>query len=137
MNFTALDFETATGKRSSACAIGIVTVEDGKITDEYHSLIQPPENDYFGMNIAVHGIRPQDTLNAPTFMEELRGTVSNNAVDVTLVDSHGTTITIPAAEFSGTEQIIYRIFYLVLNDKGQVHNVLCLGKHQAFIGYSP
>ena len=67
MNFTAIDFETATGKRSSACAIGIVTVENGEIIEKYYSLIQPPGNAYFGMNIAVHGIRPADTENAPTF----------------------------------------------------------------------
>lgn len=67
MNFTAIDFETATGKRSSACAVGIVTVENGAITEKYYSLIQPPENNYFRMNIAVHGIRPHDTVNAPTF----------------------------------------------------------------------
>ena len=69
MNFTAIDFETATGKRSSACAVGIVTVENGAIIEEYYSLIQPPGNIYFGMNIAVHGIHPQDTANAPTFSE--------------------------------------------------------------------
>jgi DNA polymerase-3 subunit epsilon len=67
MNFTAIDFETATGKRDSACAVGIVTVENGAITEEYYSLIQPPGNEYFGMNIAVHGIHPQDTQGAPTF----------------------------------------------------------------------
>ncbi len=69
MNFTAIDFETATGKRSSACAVGIVTVEAGEITEEYYSLIQPPGNAYFGMNISIHGIRPQDTASAPTFAE--------------------------------------------------------------------
>jgi DNA polymerase-3 subunit epsilon len=69
MNFTAIDFETATGKRSSACAVGIVTVENGEITEEFYSLIQPPNNEYFGMNIAVHGIRPHDTVNAPTFAD--------------------------------------------------------------------
>jgi DNA polymerase-3 subunit epsilon len=69
MNFTAIDFETATGKRSSACAVGIVTVADGVICDRYHSLIQPPGNVYFGMNIGVHGIHPQDTLDAPSFAE--------------------------------------------------------------------
>jgi DNA polymerase-3 subunit epsilon len=67
MNFTAIDFETATGKRDSACAVGIVTVENGKITEEYYSLIQPPDNQYFGMNIAVHGIQPRDTASSPTF----------------------------------------------------------------------
>ncbi len=69
MNFTAIDFETATGRRSSACAVGIVTVKDGAITEQFYSLIRPPDNAYFGMNIAVHGIRPQDTENSPTFAE--------------------------------------------------------------------
>ncbi len=69
MDFTAIDFETATGKRDSACAVGIVTVENGIITEEYFSLIQPPGNAYFPMNIAVHGIHPRDTLDAPTFAQ--------------------------------------------------------------------
>ena len=69
MNFTTIDFETATGKRNSACAIGIVTVKNGKISEKFHSLIRPPGNEYFGMNIAVHGIRPTDTVSAPTFTE--------------------------------------------------------------------
>ena len=67
MNFTAIDFETATGKRDSACAVGIVTVKNGEITEEYYTLIQPPGNEYFGMNIAVHGIQPRDTASSPTF----------------------------------------------------------------------
>jgi DNA polymerase-3 subunit epsilon len=69
MDFTAIDFETATGYRNSACAVGIVTVEDGRITEKYYTLIQPPENVYNHMNISIHGIRPRDTLNAPTFAD--------------------------------------------------------------------
>lgn len=69
MTFTAIDFETATGRRNSACAVGIVTVENGILTEEFYSLIQPPGNAYFGMNIAIHGIRPSDTANSPTFKE--------------------------------------------------------------------
>ena len=46
LSFAAIDFETATGYMESACAVGIVTVTDGEITDEYYSLIQPPENEY-------------------------------------------------------------------------------------------
>lgn len=67
MTFTAIDFETATGFGHSACAVGIVTVEDGIITEEYHTLIQPPENEYWYRNIMVHGIKPADTLKVPTF----------------------------------------------------------------------
>ena len=67
MNFVAIDFETATGKRSSACAVGIVTVENGQITDQYHALIQPPGNEYFYRNVDVHGITASDTHNTPKF----------------------------------------------------------------------
>ena len=69
MNITAIDFETATGKRYSACAVGITTVENGKIIDEYHSLIQPPDNEYSYFNIQVHGITENDTANALIFPE--------------------------------------------------------------------
>ncbi|MEA1910868.1 MAG: DNA polymerase III subunit epsilon, partial [Spirochaetota bacterium] len=34
MTFTAIDFETANNKRTSACQIGIVVVKDGNITEE-------------------------------------------------------------------------------------------------------
>lgn len=69
MNLVAIDFETATGNRNSACAVGIVTIENGQITDEYHTLIQPPNNEYNWHNIQVHGITQSDTRNALTFTE--------------------------------------------------------------------
>ncbi len=67
MNFTAIDFETATGKRYSACAVGIITVENGKVIDEYNSLIQPPYNEYLYYNTKIHGITENDTFNALLF----------------------------------------------------------------------
>ncbi len=67
MNFTAIDFETATGHPHSACAVGIVTVQEGIITEEYYTLIQPPDNEYWYRNIMVHGIKPVETLDIPTF----------------------------------------------------------------------
>lgn len=65
--FAAIDFETATGAMESACAVGIVTVTNGVITDEYHSLIQPPENEYWRGNILIHGITPAMTELLPGF----------------------------------------------------------------------
>jgi len=67
MNFTAIDFETATGARDSACSVGIVTVRDGVIVDRYHTLIRPPDNVYNWHNTQVHGITPQHTENAASF----------------------------------------------------------------------
>ncbi len=65
--FTAIDFETATGAMESACAVGIVTLTNGVITDEYYSLIQPPENEYWRSNIQIHGITPAMTESLPGF----------------------------------------------------------------------
>jgi DNA polymerase-3 subunit epsilon len=65
--FTALDFETAHGKRWSVCQIGLVRVVNGKITDKLDMLIQPPGNEYSQFNIGVHGIGPRHTAKAPTF----------------------------------------------------------------------
>ena len=65
--FIAIDFETATGYAHSACAVCIVTVENGEITEEYYTLIQPPDNEYWYRNIMVHGIKPVETLDIPTF----------------------------------------------------------------------
>jgi len=66
-SFVAIDFETATSYRESACAVGIVNVENGEIVNEFYSLIQPPDNEYSWHNISVHGIRPHETESAPTF----------------------------------------------------------------------
>lgn len=67
MNFVAIDFETATSNRNSACSVGIVTVINGEIVEEYHTLIQPPNNAYNWHNSQVHGITEQDTYHAPRF----------------------------------------------------------------------
>lgn len=67
MNFTAIDFETAVGKH--ACAVGMVTVQNGEIVDEFYALIRPPQNTYHWHTIQVHGIRPEDTANEKSFSE--------------------------------------------------------------------
>lgn len=69
MDFTAIDFETATGYGYSACAVGIVTVENGEIIEKYHTLIQPPENQIWRRFTDIHGISWRDTLNALTFAD--------------------------------------------------------------------
>lgn len=66
-NFVAIDFETAMAHH--ICAVGIVAVEDGQVVDEYYSLVQPPDNAYSWFTVKVHGIRPEDTINAPTFYQ--------------------------------------------------------------------
>ncbi len=68
MDFTAIDFEYAIGQ-DTACSVGIVTVENGEIVEEYHQLIQPPNNEYSYWTSNVHGLTSSDTRNAPLFPE--------------------------------------------------------------------
>lgn len=69
MEFVAIDFETATPAKDSACAVGVVWVKGLDIVEEYYTLIQPPNNEYNYYNTRVHGIRSKDTVDAPTFHE--------------------------------------------------------------------
>lgn len=73
IEFTAIDFETANGSPASPCAVGLVRVRDGQITDNLAFLIQPPvPHEWFHEgNIKVHGIRPSDVDGAPTAAEAL------------------------------------------------------------------
>lgn len=69
MNFVAIDFETANSSPTSACAIGIVCVDDGEITKREYHLIKPPELYFSPYNTAVHGIHQHDVINQPKFLE--------------------------------------------------------------------
>lgn len=69
LNFIAIDFETATGKRASICEAGISVVKDGKVVETKSWLIRPEDNAYSYWNIQVHGIHPEDTEDAPDFPE--------------------------------------------------------------------
>ncbi len=68
-SFAAIDFETATCQRSSACALGVVVVDSGQIVNEQYWLIQPPNNEYDRFNTSVHGLSATDTKRAPSFDE--------------------------------------------------------------------
>lgn len=69
MTVVALDFETANQSPDSACAIGLAFVEGGAVTRRFHTLIRPPELRFDWGNIRVHGIRPEDVMDAPSFAE--------------------------------------------------------------------
>ena len=71
LNFCAIDFETASWDKASACQIGLVKVINGKITDRFSSLIKPaPNHDWFSDKaIDIHGITPDMVEYAPTWQD--------------------------------------------------------------------
>lgn len=63
--FAAIDFETADNGRDSACAVGVVRVEDGVVVDKRALLIRPPRRTF--LFTGIHGIRWSDVADQPTF----------------------------------------------------------------------
>jgi len=70
MEFVAIDVETANADMASICQIGIAKFIDGKLVDEWSSLINP-EDDFNFINIDIHGISEDVVADAPTLPEVL------------------------------------------------------------------
>lgn len=69
MRVVAIDFETANELRTSACSIGLAWIEDGRVVATDEHLIRPLDMRFMPMNVAIHGIQPEDVADAPTFAE--------------------------------------------------------------------
>ncbi len=65
--FTAIDFETANCDADSACAVGLVRVEDGRIVRSESRLIRP-WTQHFEFTY-LHGIAWSDVASAPPFAD--------------------------------------------------------------------
>lgn len=73
LDFTAIDFETANSSSASACAVGLARVRDGHVIETAGWLIKPPagHDQFFEVNIGIHGIRPDHVAAAPTWTDQL------------------------------------------------------------------
>lgn len=67
MTIIAIDFETANEERGSACSVGLAWIEDGAVTRVEERLIRPRDNRFSPFNVAIHGIRPEDVVDAPEY----------------------------------------------------------------------
>lgn len=66
-NFTAFDFETANESPDSAIQLGIAQVRGGVVVESRSWMIRPPTMDFLPRFIDIHGIRPEQVADAPTF----------------------------------------------------------------------
>lgn len=122
-SFVAIDFETADNGRDSACAIGLVRVENDQIVQRAHYLIRPPRQRM--MFTHIHGIYWADVATQPVFGERwheiepmLRGVdffAAHNAsfdqgVLYACCDAHG--ITRPPQPFLCTVQLARKTWQL-------------------------
>jgi DNA polymerase-3 subunit epsilon len=84
-SFAALDFETSDYSPDSACAIGIVRVEDNTIVKKYSHLIKPPRQRMRFTD--VHGITWADVAHQPTFAD-LWPEIEKHLSDVDFIVAH-------------------------------------------------
>src|SRR5690606_10909281 len=63
--FVAIDFETADHYPDSACAVGLVRVEHGRVARRVRQLIRPPRD--IMLFTGIHGIRLEDVEDKPDF----------------------------------------------------------------------
>jgi DNA polymerase-3 subunit epsilon len=83
LNFAAIDFETANSHRGSPCSVGLTKVRDGRIVDEFTTLIRPPaELSHFdGYNTSIHGITAGMVAGAPPWKQVLGQIVAYTGSD--------------------------------------------------------
>lgn len=65
MRFVAIDFETANHGRDSACSVGVVVVQSGRIVRRLHRRIRPPSRQF--LFTYIHGLTWRDVEDAPPF----------------------------------------------------------------------
>lgn len=65
VNCVAIDLETATHERNSACALGISTVSKGVIVETTEWRFCPPNRRFNATNTRIHGISRESAKNLP------------------------------------------------------------------------
>ena len=78
LDFVAVDFETAGPTAASACSVGVVVVEDGRVVERLGWLIRPPAgHDVFNeWNIRIHGITPDRVVDAVPWADQVEHLVA-------------------------------------------------------------
>jgi DNA polymerase-3 subunit epsilon len=83
--FLALDFETANRNPDSACAVGLVRVENNQIIQRDYFLIRPPQR-WFEFT-SIHNIQWQDVATQPHF-GELWAVLNSHFQEVEFIAAH-------------------------------------------------
>ena len=112
LDFTAIDFETANSSNASACAVGLARVRDGRIVATTGWLIRPPagHDRFFELNVRIHGIEPEDVIDAKSWSEQLDDIAAFAGADVLVAHNAGFDMAVlkRACEATGDECPPYR-----------------------------
>jgi DNA polymerase-3 subunit epsilon len=127
VDFTAIDFETANGKRTSACSLGIAVIKNSMVVETRTWIIkpQPFEVNYF--NSLINGFTEDSLIDKPSFRDcwdEIEPYIKNclivahnAAFDISVLTStlNYYDIECPSFNFLCTYQASKKIFNGLLN----------------------
>lgn len=84
LDFTAIDFETATSYPGSICSVGIAVVKNGTVSETKEILVRPEPFEFNEYNTSIHGITPEMVYDKPKFCDiwenEVKPLVQNGVV---------------------------------------------------------
>ena len=126
LDFTAIDFETASGQPGSACAVGLVRVRDGQVVHKSGGLVHPPQGlgEFADFKTSVHGITAEMVASAPAWPTVAAWIVQYAGPDILICHNAGFTIGVlrhactadkipwPQADFLCTMVLARRAFRL-------------------------
>jgi DNA polymerase III epsilon subunit-like protein len=126
LDFTAIDFETASGQPGSACAVGLVRVRDGQVVHKSGGLVHPPQGlgEFADFKTSVHGITAEMVASAPAWPKVAAWIVQYAGTDILICHNAGFTIGVlrhactadeipwPQADFLCTMVLARRAFRL-------------------------
>lgn len=126
LDFTAIDFETANSSSASACSVGLVKVRAGKIVDSAYWLIKPPfgHDAFLEWNVRIHGIRPEDVVDAASWQQQLPDLLAFAEDDVLVAHNAGfdmgvirggcdaTGLAVPRLDYVCSLQVARRTYHL-------------------------
>ena len=70
MKYVAIDFETASPDKDSACSVGLVKMdEDGGVEDRFYTLIRPLVPKFDPFCFQIHHLDPLEILKAPSMAD--------------------------------------------------------------------
>ena len=127
MNFIAMDFETANGKRTSACSLGIAVVRNLQIVETKHWLIRPEPFEFNYLNVLVHGLTETVLRDKPLFSEcwnEIRPYLDNEMIvahntsfDISVLSQtlEHYDLPIPVLDYICSRQASQKVFDNVIN----------------------
>ena len=126
LDFTAVDFETASSQPGSVCAVGLVRVRDGQVAGKSGGLVRPPDGlgEFTDYQTSVHGITAEMVATAPPWRKVAAWISQYTGPDILIC--HNATFTIgvlrnacaadgiplPAADFLGTTLLARQAFRL-------------------------